>query len=69
MEEKGFLKILVTRVIKASFKDVVLRFQNLRASTEYNILPINVGPITINIEAPETQSVSTNNNNEVQENK
>jgi hypothetical protein len=45
------------------------RFQNLRASTEYNILPINVGPITINIEAPETQSVSTNNNNEVQENK
>jgi DNA topoisomerase-2 len=31
MEEKGFLKILVTPVIKASLKDVVLSFQNLRA--------------------------------------
>jgi len=33
MEEKGFLKILVTPVVKASLKDQVLSFQNLRAYT------------------------------------
>jgi len=46
MEEKGFLKILVTPVVKASQKDKVFSFQNLRAysswkdandSTKWNI--------------------------------
>ena len=46
LEQKGFLKILVTPVVKASLKDTVFSFQNLRAyslwkesndSTKYNI--------------------------------
>jgi DNA topoisomerase-2 len=35
MEEKGFLKILVTPVVKATLKDQVLSFANLRAYTTW----------------------------------